>query len=487
MNTLPNPNDLTRLVDSSINGPSDTVTTTTPPMNEKQMMLRLAFAKPNFLPMGYVPTALDVCCGRGKKNWRHQGNIAFRKIIRIRVDSYISAPTKQDKSSIVVAVVDDLRLLGGKFIKQDDTGRWYDIGDSQARDKVGHSLRDQVTALSKQQKIDRKVAPAGAGASALSSSSSPASSPSRTKIPESSKLAAAAAAATAQAAQAPLSLSPSRSAPASFFTNAASVLTSTSASLPPPSAAAATTSSYRQQQQQQQGGTMMDDYNVNPQHPFITYQQAVSQRRSEPCIPSSISALLSNSFSKRPSMGLDEHVTHGLDLFEPGAMDDLRLLPTTASMMQHHHRHRGGSVGDGGVVNPYHRGGGGGPVPVFSFVDAMEQGRVRLEPNFHQPLDASVEPTPIEQMLRYQHHHQQKQGGGVQQGEQQKDNTTNTATAMRKSTLAANFEPLPDTAQQAAADAANQQAAQQLLMYQSFLNNNNNNNNNNMTFPPPFP
>jgi hypothetical protein len=468
MNPLPNnPNDIAGIASAaSASAPGSGTVDLTTPINEKQMMLRLAFAKPNFLPMGYVPTALDVCCGRGKKNWRHQGNISFRKIIRIRVDSYISAPTKQDKSYIVVAIVDDLRLLGGKFLKQDDnTGRWYDIGDSQARDKVGHSLRDQVTALSKHK--DRKLAPV---ASALSSSSSPSSSPSRKQPPESTLQLAAAAAGPAQAPPRPLSAS--LSAPASLFANMTAAHQASTASTGVASMPSTTTSSYRQK-----GGGMMDDYNVDP-HAFITYQQAVSQRRSEPCIPASTisSLLLSSSFAKRPSMGLDEHVTHGLvDVLEPAQMDDLRLLPTASSMMQRFNP-------------PHHQRGGGGTIPPFSFVDAMEQGCVRLEPNFHQPLDASVEPTPIEQMLLHHQQQRQKQQQGVQQQEQKDNNNTASSNRQQKSTLlGANFEPLPDA--QAEAVAANLQAQQQQFLYQSFLNNinNNNNNNNNSNNFPPFP
>jgi hypothetical protein len=93
---------------------------------------------------------LDVLCGRGKKNWQHLGNVHFRNVIRINVDRYIDAPTKNDKTLVVISIVDEIRAQGGRFLKDDLYGRWYDIGDAQARDKVGHSLRDQVTALNRQ-------------------------------------------------------------------------------------------------------------------------------------------------------------------------------------------------------------------------------------------------------------------------------------------------------------------------------------------------
>jgi hypothetical protein len=102
------------------------------------------------LPIGYTPGNLDVCCGRGKRNWNHAGNVYFRNVIRNNVDRYIAAPSKNDKTLVVISIVDEIRGQGGRFLKEDSCGRWYDIGDAQARDKVGHSLRDQVTAQSRQ-------------------------------------------------------------------------------------------------------------------------------------------------------------------------------------------------------------------------------------------------------------------------------------------------------------------------------------------------
>jgi hypothetical protein len=83
---------------------------------------------------------------------RHHGNATFRKLIHANVSAYIQASTKNDKTLVVKSIVDVIRQNGGRFVKQDSDGRWHDIGDSQAKEKVGHSLRDQVTALSKQKK-----------------------------------------------------------------------------------------------------------------------------------------------------------------------------------------------------------------------------------------------------------------------------------------------------------------------------------------------
>jgi hypothetical protein len=104
----------------------------------------------DLLPEDYEPTPLDVCSGRGKRNWNHSGNVAFRDLIQHTTPAYMQAKSKNDKTAIVCNIVEEMRALGCQFLKQHNaTGRWYDIGDAQARDKVGHSLRDQVTAYNR--------------------------------------------------------------------------------------------------------------------------------------------------------------------------------------------------------------------------------------------------------------------------------------------------------------------------------------------------
>jgi hypothetical protein len=80
------------------------------------------------LPPDYQPTGLDVCSGRGKTNWRHNGNVHFRNLIQTVVQHYIDAPTRNDKSAIVVKIVEDMRSFGCQFLKQNRQGLWIDIG-----------------------------------------------------------------------------------------------------------------------------------------------------------------------------------------------------------------------------------------------------------------------------------------------------------------------------------------------------------------------
>lgn len=113
-------------------------------------VIKLTNQKRCSLPPGYIPGDRDVICGRGKKNWGHSGNVHFRNVIRRNLPRYLDAPAKNDKTMVVISIVDEIRAEGGRFLKDDIYGRWYDIGDAQARDKVGHSLRDQVTAVNRQ-------------------------------------------------------------------------------------------------------------------------------------------------------------------------------------------------------------------------------------------------------------------------------------------------------------------------------------------------
>jgi hypothetical protein len=106
--------------------------------------------KQQTMSMGYQPTSFDVCCGRGKQHWTHSGNVNFRKFIQNNIHLYQEAQTKPAKTALVVTLVEHVRSNGGHFLKLEedsssaDFGCWVDIGDFLARDKVSHSLRDQI-------------------------------------------------------------------------------------------------------------------------------------------------------------------------------------------------------------------------------------------------------------------------------------------------------------------------------------------------------
>lgn len=112
--------------------------------------------------------AADVLCGRGKVSFNHgkdcratvscafvsnltlsltiaAGNKRFRDAVSSSLPAFVKAENRYDKSLVVHAIVDDIRKAGGRFLKQKD-GKWTEMGEQQAKEKVGHAVRDALTA-----------------------------------------------------------------------------------------------------------------------------------------------------------------------------------------------------------------------------------------------------------------------------------------------------------------------------------------------------
>jgi hypothetical protein len=94
----------------------------------------------------FTPGPYDVICARGNEAQSHLGNINFRKIVAQNLDEYARAPSKMFKSLVVSSVVLDWVRANtepeGGFVKQIN-GVWHEVGDHQAREKVGQALRKQ--------------------------------------------------------------------------------------------------------------------------------------------------------------------------------------------------------------------------------------------------------------------------------------------------------------------------------------------------------
>jgi len=97
-----------------------------------------------FLPDGFSPGEHDVLCGRGRKCFNHPGNVKFREIVQGYLPQYSKAMTKLEKSYILSDVVEKVRKnsgIGG-FVKKNEDGRWYEVGDFLAREKTSQAFRD---------------------------------------------------------------------------------------------------------------------------------------------------------------------------------------------------------------------------------------------------------------------------------------------------------------------------------------------------------
>lgn len=96
-------------------------------------------------PIDYVQQT-DVLCGRGKAFTNHKGNINFISMIKSNVQGYIDAPTRLKKSMVIIEMAENLCLDSGlRFLKKDKiSDQWIQLGFIQAKDKIGHCIRDII-------------------------------------------------------------------------------------------------------------------------------------------------------------------------------------------------------------------------------------------------------------------------------------------------------------------------------------------------------
>lgn len=93
-------------------------------------------------------TEVDVLMGRGGLANKHPGNQAFLGEKERLQDRYLAA-SKNDKTGISQELVDGIHARGGRFIKQDNSGQWYEVDDRTARKKGSQTLREINTAESR--------------------------------------------------------------------------------------------------------------------------------------------------------------------------------------------------------------------------------------------------------------------------------------------------------------------------------------------------
>ena len=110
------------------------------------------------LAADFVPGDDDVICGRGKKCYNHVGNTRFRQRVLTMLDDYANAKSKLDKSNVLSRVMDQVRRASpdGGFVKQDESERWYEVGDFLAREKTSQAFRDALHDRYKSSNISKK-------------------------------------------------------------------------------------------------------------------------------------------------------------------------------------------------------------------------------------------------------------------------------------------------------------------------------------------
>jgi hypothetical protein len=89
----------------------------------------------------------------------HPGNRRFRDVIALHRPDYIRA-TKMDKPNVARRIVRAIRQGNppGRFLrKNDDDGKWYDVGDKVAAEKTSQGLRERSNAEKRQRSALREA------------------------------------------------------------------------------------------------------------------------------------------------------------------------------------------------------------------------------------------------------------------------------------------------------------------------------------------
>ena len=105
------------------------------------------------LPMEGIttPSESDVLCARGGAALKHSGNLNYRELVRGQQPIYATCLIS-DKIKISRSIVAAIREEGGRFLKKDKKGTWFDIGDKAAIEKTSQALREKQPATIKKLK-----------------------------------------------------------------------------------------------------------------------------------------------------------------------------------------------------------------------------------------------------------------------------------------------------------------------------------------------
>ncbi|KAG7363766.1 hypothetical protein IV203_027127 [Nitzschia inconspicua] len=100
------------------------------------------------LPNGFKPSEFTVIIGRGKKVRETIGNLHLRTLATTYLSQYADAlKNRQAKTAVVNNVLGIIRAVcpnGGAFVRRHN-GRWYEVSDRVAREKVGYVFRDLLS------------------------------------------------------------------------------------------------------------------------------------------------------------------------------------------------------------------------------------------------------------------------------------------------------------------------------------------------------
>ena len=122
------------------------------------------------MPPSFVPGVNHVICAKGKEAKEHPANRKLKVLVNASLDRYSACPSKLERSFIVSKILATIRqgedadlnnidnvptdtvpsseataesFLKGGFLRQVQ-GKWYEVGDRNAREKIGQAFRDSL-------------------------------------------------------------------------------------------------------------------------------------------------------------------------------------------------------------------------------------------------------------------------------------------------------------------------------------------------------
>lgn len=127
--------------------------------NHKQIETYLSLPTQNSSSTEILPNDEDVLFGRGGRTNTHPGNQRLRDIVDTYRSTY-SYAKKVEKPKISKLIVKALRCAQppSRFLRMnDDTGRWEDVGDKRAAEKVSQTLREKDKEGATQEQVETMV------------------------------------------------------------------------------------------------------------------------------------------------------------------------------------------------------------------------------------------------------------------------------------------------------------------------------------------
>jgi hypothetical protein len=97
----------------------------------------------------------DVLSGRGGGTNLHNGNRIYRDLILSHRETYDIA-SKAKKPGVSRKIVQMIRDRGGRFLRKEKDGLYYDIGDESAREKTSQALRHRTFEMRNKEVAKRK-------------------------------------------------------------------------------------------------------------------------------------------------------------------------------------------------------------------------------------------------------------------------------------------------------------------------------------------